>query len=252
MIEIKLRAWVYTRRQLSDVLDDGRFEYVYVPMKLIDDALIKYSSRIIILPPEYLADCEEKVISRLSALKETGFKMALAHTVGHIEILQNLGYEIFGGSRLNVTNSETIKFFREQGVRDLMLSSELTAEQMNKLCDNAENCETGFIAYGNLPLMLNRRCPIKNGKPCGKECCGRQITDRTGRKLDVICSENTVEILNSDTLVLSDRLGSFNADYAVLRFTVENDVKPVIDAYSAGRGLTFKNITRGLYFRGVE
>ncbi len=246
---MKLRAWVYTRKQLSDALENVQVEFVYAPMNLLDRALAAYNEKIVVVPPEYLADCEEKVVANLTALYSAGFHNASAHTVGHIELLQNIGFKIFGGHRLNVTNSETIRFLQNEGIEDIIISPELTKDRINKL---ARTSNIGFLAYGKLPLMINRRCPISNGKPCNKERCGKQITDRLGNRLDVICSENTVEILNSDTLLLSDKLGEFNLDYAVLRFTTEDNINEIIEAYSKGTKIALQKLTRGLYYRGVE
>lgn len=246
---LRLRAQVYTRKQLCQSLENEDCEAVYAPMRIVDSGLSQYKEKIILLPPEYLADCEPQVREKLSVLKEAGFYRATAHTVGHIELLSELGYDIHGGNRLNCTNSETVKYLKKIGLKDIILSAELTAEQINSI---EKPVETGFIAYGRLPLMLNRRCPISDGKPCNKERCKRQLTDRLGNKLDVICSENTVEILNSDVLILSDRLSEFKTDFAVLHFTVEEDISTVITAYKNGDKPFMKKYTRGLYYRGVE
>ena len=247
--KIRLRAQVYSRKQLCQALENENCEAVYAPIRIVDSGLLQHRDRIILLPPEYLADCEADVKEKLAALESAGFYRAAAHTVGHIELLSEMGFEIYGGNRLNCTNSETIKYLKKIGVKDIILSTELTAERINSL---EKLIETGFIAYGRLPLMLNRRCPICDGKPCGKERCGRQITDRLGNKLDVICSENTVEILNSDILILCDRLDEFKTDFAVLRFTIEEDISEVITSYLNGDKPFIKKYTRGLYYRGVE
>ncbi len=244
-----LRTWVYNSKQLDGSLSDSRISAVYAPMTLISEKYSEYSERIILLPPEFLADCEKKTESALVRLRELGFGQALAHTVGHIELLQRNGFIIHGGNRLNCTNSESAAFFAEQGLESIIVSPELTVKQINAL---ERPIQTGIIAYGKLALMLNRRCPINDGRPCGKPNCGRHLTDRKGNRVDVICSENTVELLNSDVLMLSDRLGEFDADFAVLRFTVEQDVKNIIDMFENGSETGLNHITRGLYFRGVE
>ena len=249
MKEKELRGWVYTGKQLDDLLDMSETAYIYVPVKLISEKYLPYAGRIIILPPEYLADCEEKVRAVLEKMYTLGFRHALAHTVGHIELLSHIGFTMHGGSRLNVTNSETVRFLADQGLVDLIVSPELTVKRINRL---DKPVSVGFLAYGKLPLMLNRRCPIADGKPCGKENCGHHITDRKGNELDVICSDNTVEILNRDVLILSDRLQDFDTDFAVLRFTTEKEVKQVMNAYMNNRSVDAEKFTRGLYYRGVD
>jgi len=247
---MNFRAEVYTRKQLCEALENTAITLVYAPLRLIEHALSQYSDKIVLIPPVYLADCEKKIVQRLRELKEEGFTKALAHTVGHIEMLKSLGFEIYGGVRLNCTNSDAVHLLSEYELKDAIVSEELTAERLNRL---EKPIQLGFVAYGFLPLMITRRCPIKNGKPCGTECCRKSVTDRSGRNLNVICSENTAEILNSDVLVLSDRLERFvNMDFAVLKFTVEDNINAVIEKYINHETCEVQNFTRGLYFRGVN
>lgn len=246
VVVIRFRAEVYTREQLKSVLSDGRIDAVYAPLDLIDGDFSGEADRIIIVPPVYLADCEESVRGRLERLKKLGFRKALAHTVGHMELLRGLDIEVHGGVRLNCTNSEALLFFSERGAVDALVSAELSARE---ICRLKKPFEIGFVAYGHLPLMITRRCPINNGKPCGGENCGKTLTDRTGRRLRVICTRNTAEILNSEPLDVGDRLGDFeNADFAVLKFTVETETEPIISAFCEGRRTDSSSFTRGLYF----
>lgn len=249
MRDKELRAWVYTKEQLDELSGMPEIGHIYAPARLIDEGYAPFADRLILLPPEYLADCEDKVSSQLERLYVLGFHHALAHTVGHIGLLSRIGFTMHGGSRLNVTNSETMRFFAEQGLCDIIVSPELTVRRINRL---EKPVPTGFLAYGKLPLMLNRRCPIADGKPCGRPNCGKHITDRKGNELDVICSENTVEILNSDVLILSDRLYDFDTDFAVLRFTTENEAASVVNRYMNSTSPDAGRFTRGLYYRGIE
>lgn len=247
---MKLRAEVYTREQLAEALGDPRVTLIYTPISFLCHSLLPESERLIAVPPVFLGDCEEAVSERLRAIREMGFTKALAHTVGHIELLQKTGFEIFGGARLNCLNGGTLSFLAGCGLRDTVVSAELTARQINSL---KKPLPIGFLAYGFLPLMITRRCPIRDGKPCGTTCCGKSVTDRTGRKMRVICSENTAEILNSDALDLGDRLDAFqNADFAVLKFTAEKKIGPILSAYAEGRRTGSVPVTRGLYFRGLD
>ncbi len=248
---MELRAWVRSAEQLDEALNDGGISAVCAPMELLDEKYAVYADRLIALTPEFLGGIEEKTERALLRLRERGFRRALAHTTGHIELLGRTGFEICGGSRLNCTNSETMRFYADCGLSDIIVSTELTVQRINRL---EKPIKTGFMAYGAMPLMLNRRCPVRDGKPCGgaDKKCGRQITDRKGNRLKVLCSENSVEILNSDTLVLSDKLGDFAADFAMLRFTYETDIRSVIKAYKNGERPECERFTRGLYYRGVQ
>ncbi len=247
---MKLRAEVYTRKQLGETIENRHIEKIYAPYNIIDKSLVHEQKRIIIVPPVYLADCEDDVKEKLLKLKEQGFENALVHTVGHIELLSAMGFNMHGGHRLNCTNSDTIAFLYDNNVKDIIVSPELTAYQINQL---EKRCEAGFLAYGHLPLMITRRCPVRNGKPCNKECCNRTIKDRMNNEMHIICSENTAEILNSDVLYLGDKLYNFDgADFAVLKFTIESGVNDIIEAYWNEEAPKQNKFTRGLYFRGIK
>lgn len=88
--------------------------------------------------------------------------------------------------------------------------------------------------------MIMRRCPVSGGKPCGRvrlfddggTPCGECIADRRGNKMPVLCGGNSVEILNPDLLIMSDRSSALEPfDFAVLKFTDEKELKPVLDMY---------------------
>ncbi len=247
---MKFRAEVYTRKQLGLALDNSEIDKVYAPYNIVDESLLSDKDRIILVPPVFLSDCENELLLKLKKLNEIGFKNILVHTIGHIELFSEQDFVLYGGNRLNCINSDSIAFYSENKVNDIVVSPELTAFQINQL---KKSCNIGFLAYGYIPLMITRRCPVKNGKPCNKECCRRTVKDRMDNTLNVICNENTAEILNSDVLYLADKLDSFrNADFAVLKFTVENDVDYIISAYMNRESPTMKDFTRGLYFRGIK
>ena len=72
-----------------------------------------------------------------------------------------------------------------------------------------------------------------------------------GNRVPVQCGGNSVELLNPDVLVMSDKkeiLEKF--DFAVLKFTDETELAPILEMYKNGRKPEGK-LTRGLYFRGA-
>ncbi len=246
---MKFRAEVYTSAQLESALNNPYIEMVYAPYTIVSDRHLVFKERIILVPPLYLADCEAELKNKLIELKTKGFNKVLVHTIGHLELFSSLGFDLYGGYRLNSLNSESISFFEENGVKDIIISPEITSAQINRL----KNGNYGFIAYGYLPLMITRRCPLKNGKPCNKNHCKRSLVDRKGNKLNVICSENTSEILNSDVLYLADKISFFNkAVFAVLKFTIEGNIDEIISSYVNSKPCENNNFTRGLYFRGIK
>ena len=185
-----------------------------------------------------------------------GFNKGLAHTLGHAELLKNCDFNILGGYRMNVLNSLAAKVCSDHGFWDITLSFEGTAAALAEI--NSPR-PVGIVAYGKLPLMLTRRCPIMDGKPCGRvdpfgsgKGCGGEIIDRQGNKLPVLCNGNCVELLNPDTLIMSDeRVVLEKFDFAVLKFTNEKNISEIFEMYKNG-GKPNGKLTRGLYFRGAE
>lgn len=245
---LKFRAEVANEGQLSQALSLP-FELVYASMKLLS-AATPDKDKIAVVPPLFLADCEQRVRERLRLLKQCGFSKGAAHTLGHARLLAEEGFEVLGGYRLNVINSYAADFYRRFGLRDLTLSFEGTVQQLSELrCD----IPRGILAYGRLPLMAMRRCPIADGKPCGaQQPCGGSIKDRRGNDMPVLCGGNYVELLNPDVLIMSDRQRALRQfDFAVLKFTDETQLAPVLDMYLRDKKPE-GSLTRGLYFRGAE
>ncbi len=252
--EIRYRAEVHTAKQLKQDLSLD-FDIIYAPMGLLDENTPD-KRRIAVIPPLILSDCEEETAARLVELRDMGFNKGLAHTLGHAELLKKCEFNILGGYRMNVLNSLAAKACSDYGFWDITLSFEGTAAVLAEI--NSPR-PVGIVAYGRLPLMLARRCPIMDGKPCGRktpfgagESCNRCIKDRQGNDIPVLCGGNCVELLNPDTLILSDKQNILKQfDFAVLKFTVEDDIKPIYDMYR-NNGKPEGRLTRGLYFRGAE
>lgn len=249
------RAEVYGAEQLSQALELD-FEMIYAPMNILDENTPD-KGRIAVIPPLFLADCEEAARERLQALKRAGFSKGMAHTMAHARLLRECGLDILGGFRMNLLNSLSAEVCAKFGFSDAILSFEGTAAQLSQI---RADIPLGIIAYGRLPLMAMRRCPIADGAPCGRggdgitagAPCRECLTDRRGNKMPVLCGGNSVELLNPDTLILSDRPQTLAAfDFAVLKFTDETDLKAVLDMYKNHRKPEGK-LTRGLYFRGAE
>ncbi len=251
---VRYRAEIADKNQLDQALNLD-FEKIYAPMCLLSKDTPE-KERIVVVPPLILSDCEREVKKRLAVLKRAGFSKGLAHTLGHARLLKECGFKILGGYRMNILNSLSVKVCSDFGFSDITLSLEGAA---SVLAEIGSPIPAGILAYGRIPLMLTRRCPLSDGKPCGRkdafgdgESCGGFITDRQGNRLPVLCGGNCVELLNPDLLIMSDKpeiLKKF--DFAVMKFTVENDIATVLEMYKRGRKPEGR-LTRGLYFRGAQ
>ncbi len=245
-----IRAEVNSINQLIEAANNENVEYIYAPVRLLSEDLVAINKdKIIVSPPVFLGGEEKLIKEQLIGLFNLGYRKMLANTLGHIQLGIDIGFQLYGGFRLNIANGLALKEYGDLGITDAIMSIELTADKLNEL---SHSVPVGIMAYGRLPLMLLRRCPIRDGKPCDNgKSCGKAITDRMGKKLDVIC-DNSVQLLNPDTMILSDKLDMFpKVNYFVLYLTDEENIDEIVNSY-VNQVKFGDKLTRGLYFRGVR
>lgn len=193
---------------------------------------------------------ESLIENRLKIYKQKGFDTALCGNIAAVTIAKQNGFEVLADTGLNVLNSFSLKTLSEFNVKSAVLSAEILLEDVKEL-DN--ELPKGIISYGNIPLMLFKNCPVKNGITC-KECKQNgSITDRKGTVFPVRCRMGYSELLNSVPICLSDKQDLLSwLEFQILYFTKETkeQTEKIIADY------IYKNppenkYTRGLYFRGV-
>lgn len=185
-------------------------------------------------------------------------KRIMAQNVGQLNFKN---CEIFGGERLNVTNSATCELLAEKGAKRVTLSPELNIKEIREITKNTA-VPTEVIAYGRLPVMVMENCVIKSQGLCSKNGGRFELSDRMGERFPIICENCKNIMLNSVPIYMADKgadLLSLNVDVIRLKFTTETaeEVKKVIIAYEeALSGNTPKGnpskITRGHFYRGTE
>ncbi|MCL1823951.1 MAG: U32 family peptidase, partial [Oscillospiraceae bacterium] len=121
---MKYRADINTREQLTESVEIVDFEYIYAPMEFLNSDTPE-KPRIIAVLPVFLGEDELKIAEKLRELKSMGFRGALAHTLGHIELIKSAGLQAHGGFRLNITNSLSQRKYEELGLSDGIFSVEL-------------------------------------------------------------------------------------------------------------------------------
>ena len=202
------------------------------------------SDKIIAAPPRFITD-EDGLRKRLEQLKAMGIDRLYCHTPDCIAMGKELGFKLHGSFTLNAFNSYSVKILSILGLEDCVFSVEATLEQ---IADIVPNMPLGAVVYGRLPLMLTRNCPIKNEVGCGK--CTKKLIDRTGRELPVVCTRDYAEVLNADRLCMTDRLDEIrNISFGVVYLSDET-AEEVRSALSGRKPQG--NITRGLYYRGIQ
>ena len=226
----------------EQIPDKHPFERIFIPIwSDIEDFI---DNRAGVELPRGLFGKEEQIEKRLNQLKKSGVKNALCGNLGSYKLAKKLGFRVFGDFGLNVFNSGSADL-----IHSPILSFELTVEEANRI--QAE--DTGIIAYGRLPLMLTRNCPVKNNIGCEKCRKNGSLTDRKGISFPVVCSPYPcVELLNSVPLYMADRMHEIKTDFIHFYFTNETkeDVEKIAALYKNESKADF-DYTRGLYYRGV-
>lgn len=244
--QLKLVARFENTAQIPDNLDG--ISAVMLPLE--ENPQINLPENIIKIVDIPRGIISEKLISqRLDIFKENGFNIAACGNLAAVEIAKEKGFTLIADTGLNISSTESAKTFESLGIKAAVLSSELTLNEANSI---SSQIPLGMVAYGNIPLMLFKNCPIKNGKDC-RECNkNSSLTDRMGIEFPVRCRMGYSELLNSLPIWLADRKNEIGLDFAVLYFTKETKERAsqVITAYKKGSAPDTKH-TRGLYYRGT-
>lgn len=199
----------------------------------------------------------EEMIAAVRASEKIGIRELLCENLGAVELAQTLQMRFHLGTGLNIANSQGISVFGEgpdfPGAKSVLCSFETTLRRIRKMAENSP-VEVGLIAYGHLPLMLVRNCPLKNGGGCGK--CAGALNDRRGGRFPVACGYGASEVLNDRPVWMADRMQEIwqtGVGFIQLYFTKETpaEIDRVLTAYQQGAA-PLGEFTRGLYYRGVE
>ena len=200
--------------------------------------------------PSAVFSSSEKYAKDLIRLKSHGVSLAWACTLDGISIAEKAGLPFASGFGMNIFNSLSVKEAEALGAKDILLSCELNLSQVAHL---GGDIPRGIMAYGRIPLMLTRNCPVRNKLSCS-ECKGDSfLVDRMGVEFPVRCRNGCSYILNSRPLWLADKKNDIrNCDFSLLYFTTETkeQVEAVIDSFVNGKSPDGE-FTRGLYFKNV-
>ncbi len=185
----------------------------------------------------------EALDEKIEEIGALGIKTLFCDNIGSVAYAREKNFEIIGGFGLNIVNSDALDKYREMGVGEATLSPEIPLSAVKELSGNTK---TGLFAYGYLPLMLLRSCPVRAAIGCEK-CGGKgEITDRLGIKFSVICHNRIYsELLNSVPHYIGDR--KLPVDFALLAFTKESgeECEKIFKAFTRGEKIAKR--TTGLY-----
>lgn len=223
-------------------------EMLIIPLEKVGEDLPKFKNIAVEIPK---FTCNENYIKeKLKIAEQKGIKTALCDTLSALETARGMSFETIGGIGLNVLNEKSANVLKRLGVKGVMLSAEMLLKRANSFKFEGEK---GIFAYGRLPLMAFKNCPLKNGREC--KDCDKQgvITDRKNTEFPIRCRAFYSEMFNSKPIYIADRLSEIrNVDFLVLSFTTENstEARNMIDRYLFSKD-PINDYTRGLYYRDV-
>ena len=246
---------VLKAQQVTAALLAEKPAIVYVPIEELEqlDAGLNWGeTELCAVLPRVFRTADEPVLRQLLERHPEATAVAVGN-LGHLPIVRGLGRTLRGDFGLNIFNSRALLFWREQGLSSATASFELRWQQVRDLNKHLP-CEA--IVYGRLPLMVMENCVTRCNVGC-THGAGRVLTDRTGAQFPVTCGYGCrCEIQNSRTLFLADKpeLHRCGLTYGRLRFTTETPEQcaAVLRRYKDGGDWAPDDMTRGLFYRGVE
>lgn len=173
--------------------------------------------------------------------------------------------KLIGDYKLNIFNSESAKFYRED-LDIVNISLELNRKEIKEFVKNYNN-GLSFNLYGKTELMVSEYCPIGStfgGKCTDKECSMPCLKDRftlIDRKnerfrvmTDAFCRSHIMNSVATNLIDEKEDLESMGINNFRVDFKDEssNEVIRVIDMINQKMAVEGKYYTKGHYKRGVE
>lgn len=228
---------------------------VYVPveeLERLDPELDWGETELCAVLPRIFRTADETPLRQLLEQHPEASAVAIGN-LGHLPIARGLNRTLRGDFGLNIFNSRALLFWQGQELASATVSFELRWQQVRDLRKYLP-CEA--IIYGRLPLMVTENCVTRCSVGC-THGAGSVLTDRTGARFPVLCGYGCrCEIQNSKTLFLADKpeMRRCGLTYGRLRFTTETPEQcvQVLQRYQNGGNWTPEDLTRGLFYRGVE
>lgn len=243
-IKVKTETFISVH-DLSQLPDYPVGDIVFVPfssnLEEVSD-LINKGYNIGIKTPVYFNHLSDE---RLKNFAEIGVEHALMQNIGAYNKLKKHGFIITAAPSFNIFNSYSLQTCPADYCT---VSTELKDSQIKAL--NSDKPK-GVLAYGKLPLMIFRNCPIKANVGCKN--CNHTITDRKNIDFKIYCEDGVTKMINNRPIFMADKKFFLNTlDFILLEFTDETskDLCEIVSLYKSG-GEFNKPYTRGLYFKGV-
>ena len=192
------------------------------------------TERCFLLAPRFVIS-EEDVRRLLETVKALGFSQLACQHAADIALGTELGFILHGTLGLHITNSLAAEAYAAQGLTDGLRSPELPPNAVLQT-----SLPLGMTAYGRLPLMLTRNCPVQHEAGCAD--CRHRLIDRKGAALYCDCTRisgtpDYAELFNSAPVWLANQPDTLkNAAFALLCMTDESPARTaeIVRAYLYG------------------
>ncbi len=237
--------------QKEQIVCAESFERILLPAEEIDSALIaRFGEKLTAqLPTVLFPEDEPAFEARLESLVKSGLRSLWTNNIYGISLARRMNLAVFGGYGLNITNTQALHFYEEQGLIGTTLSFELNLSDIKSF---GGLLPRGIVSYGYLPLMQLRNCPIKASIGCA--ACGQKgaLTDRMQVRFAVECDHyRTVSMLNSVPLDIAER-NMRGLDHQILYFTRESadEIESITKRFAAQQKTELSH-TSGLYYRAL-
>ena len=224
------------------------FDVIFVP--LMEYHNLGEWANGVYLPPVVTDSERARVLAALESAVKCGAKYALVGNIGHLPLLSGLDITPIGDFRLNITNRQARLAYAELGIRESLLSAELTLPM-------ARDIGGGAIVYGRIPLMITERCFMKENFGCNN-CSECALTDRRGAKFPMMREfEHRNLILNSHLTYMGDKEAELTSAGILHRhaiFSTESlgELDAAIGAISHGTALSGATALRRMGKRDAE
>ncbi len=244
--------WGHFRRA-EQIPEGARLDVLILPLEEVErrpELVERYGRRLAVeFPPLWFSEKPGEPEERARRVRAMGVETALCQTLYAIGPARRAGLKAVGGAGLNVMNTRSLLALEELGLEAATVSFELG---MNRIAALGGSLPRGIVAYGRLPLMRFRACPLRGKEGCGA-CPGMgTLTDRRGVEFPVVCHRRQFgTLLNSVPLHIGEKALP-PLDFLLLSFTLETpeEVKTVIEQYRA-HAPSREARTGGLYFRQI-
>ncbi len=205
----------------------------------------------------------QPIVERIRKLKEYGeIRGIITGNAGVIKLLAQEFY-IIGDYKLNLFNSDAIKFYDEE-VPMSMISEELNRTELKAL-KHKDRYIT--LVYGRQELMHSEYCPVgatvggmTRETPCNETCMKEsyRLKDRIGEEFpvmtDIFCRSYIMNGKPKNLLDSTKDLESIGISDMRIDLTTETyeEARTIIEAFLCAEALTLDSFNRGHYRRGVE